>query len=116
MVGWYVTRPAGGSSSNSSNSTPPRPTLRDLAVLKSLGQYLKEEHAQQEQGANNAVVLPPPVLLVVSLGLRAREPTQAWSYGCYYLSEAEGGMAVEGDGCVDWTVTDQTSVSCKPCG
>ena len=111
VVGWYVARPAGGSSSSSSSSTDnlPRPTLRELAVLQSLGRHLTQQQEQQQGGGS--VVCPPPVLLVVLLGLRPREATQAWSYGLYYLQEeagagagAEVGVMMEGvvggEGCV----------------
>jgi hypothetical protein len=65
-------------------------------VLQSLGQHLRQQQQQQGQQQQQQ-----PVLLVVSLGLRAREATQAWSYGLYCLRAGVEAMDVGGgDGCV----------------
>lgn len=88
VVGWYVTRPALG-------ITAPRPTLRELAVLQSLGEHLNEQGGQQGLG-QGLPPPPPPVLVVVHLGLQPREATQAWSYGVYYLGADAAAAAADG--------------------
>lgn len=100
VVGWFVAR----------HCVTTKPSLRDLAILRQLGEYvnhqrkgqkgenggIEEDKQQQEQqeggcGGGGGSTLPSPtpwtpvVLIVFSLDLQPTSETQGVSYACHYL-------------------------------
>ncbi|EKU22755.1 hypothetical protein NGA_0670320 [Nannochloropsis gaditana CCMP526] len=102
MVGWYVAR----------NTASTKPSLRDLAILRHLGDYLRstsrEDDAEALRGESRTpseakksssgttldrrgkdpALAFPAVLIVFSLDLRSSSEAQGISYACHYLSPA----------------------------
>ncbi len=92
VLGWFVARRA----------VSTKPSLRDLAILRCLRDYLRQQHQQQGGGgveeskeSGRGSKQPPPqqpqpypvVLVVFSLDIQPSQDTQGFSYACHYLPD-----------------------------
>lgn len=94
VVGWYVSR----------RKVPPRPSIRDMAVLRSMnesaGRIRKRlrdgEVGVSEEKDSSSVGSHPQVLLVLTIDLQPHHHTQTFEYACYYLAPGSSRCVSQG--------------------